>query len=227
MITDSDAEDVKPTNPMQQCLGEPVTVNAQILQDCSSNTSFSPLAFKLFEEAMKALAVCSCTYTRSSSEEGALPRNQAICAGLLVRIVKVMKSIATLVIHTPECADMVFALNRFVIESATALRFLVIKNDDRVFDRFVHFSLSPERELYDLIQKNVTERGSDTWPIERRMLKSIDKLCRLSDVAISNVKPKASNWDGGLRNRLDRHWRGSHLCHATEASITYGSWYLG
>ncbi len=202
MNSSFETEQRKRTNPLHQYLGDPVTVNAEILQECASNNSFSPLAFKLFEEAMKVLAVCSHTYSSSSSEEGALPRNQAICAGLLVRIVKVMKSIATLVIHTPYCADMVFALNRFITESATGLRFLVVKNEDRFFDQFVRFSLSPERELYDLIQKNVTERGGDTWAIERRMLKSIEKLCRLSGVDVSSVKPKASNWDGGLRNRL-------------------------
>ena len=202
MINDSEARELKSTSPLHQYLGDPVTVNAEILQECASKNSFSPLAFKLYEEAMTTLAVCSHTYTSSSSEVDALPRNQAICAGLLVRIVKVMKSIATLVIHTPHCADMVFALNRFITESATGLRFLVIKNEDRFFDQFVRFSVSPEREAYDLIQKNIRERGGDTWPIERRMLKSIDKVCRLSGVAISSIKRKASNWDGGLRNRL-------------------------
>ena len=202
MISNSEAEERKRTSPVHQLLGEPVAVNDEVLQECIAKNLFLPLAFKLYEEAMKVLTVCACTYSSSSSEECALPRNQAICAGLLVRIVKLMKSVATLVLQTPDCADVVFALNRFITESSTNLRFLIAKNEKRFFNQFVTFSLSPERELYDVIQKNVAERGGEPSPIEQRMLRSIDRLCRLSGVDISDVEPKKGNWGGSLRNRL-------------------------
>ncbi len=64
------------------------------------------------------------------------------------------------------------------------------------------FALASERELYDLIQKNITERGGEILPIEDRMLKSIERVCRLSGVAITDVAPKMGDWGGGLRNRL-------------------------
>lgn len=50
------------------------------------------------------------------------------------------------------------------MESATNLRFLVLKNEDRFFEQFVAFSLSPERELYDCIQKNIALRVAQSSP---------------------------------------------------------------
>ena len=202
MISNSEAEERKRTSPVHQLLGEPVAVNDEVLQECIAKNSFLPLAFKLYEEAMKVLAVCACTYSSSSSEECALPRNQAICAGLLVRIVKLMKSVAT-----PRFADT--RLRRCCV-CAKPIYYRVLDQSSfpycqerkAFFNQFVTFSLSPERELYDVIQKNVAERGGEPSPIEQRMLRSIDRLCRLSGVDISDVEPKKGNWGGSLRNRL-------------------------
>ena len=202
VIGDSKDEVRERTSSVHQFLGEPVVVNAKTLQESIAGKSFSPLAFELYKEATCLVAVSSHVYSSSSPEERVLPRNQAICAGLLVRIAKLMTTVANLIAQASDYADVVLALNRFITESATDLRFLVIKNEDRFFDQFVNFSLSSERELYDVIQSNLAERGGETWSIEQRMLRSIDKVCRLSGVTISDIQPKASNWGGGLRNRL-------------------------
>ena len=210
---------------MGQLLGRPVAVTDETLQECVAKMSFSPLAFELYKESAHVLAVCSHLYACSSPEEAALPRNQAICAGLLVRITKFMAAVASLVSQEADRADVVVALNRCITESATDLRFLMIKNEDRFFEQFVRVGLSSERELYDVIQKNITERGGETLPIERRMLKSIDKVCRLSGVAIADVQLKMGNWGGGLRSRLSAIGEGdaypmlqrvpSHAIHGT------------
>ena len=192
----------KHNSPMYKFLRNPVAVTDEALQECVTKGLFSPLALELYEEAATVLAVCSHLYVTSSPEESALPRNQAVCAGLLVRITKFMAAVASLVSQKSDCADVVFALNRSITESATNLHFLVLKSEDRFFDQFVSFSLSSERELYDVIKKNITERGGETLPIEQRMLNSIDRVCQLSGVAISDVQPKMHNWGGGLRNRM-------------------------
>ena len=195
-----EAEERKSPSPVYQFLGEPVVVRDETLQECVAKKSFSPLALELYDEAVRVLKVCS--QAHGLSEECVLPRRQAICAGLLVRIAKFMTAVTSLVSQDPDRADIVFALNRSITESATNLRFLVIKNEDRFFDQFVRSSLAPERGFYDLIQKNITARGGEVWPIEQRMLKSIDRLCRLSEVVITDVQPKIGDWGGGFRNRL-------------------------
>ena len=101
-----------------------------------------------------------------------------------------MTAIASLVSQDSDRADVVFALDRSITESATNLRFLVIKNEGRFFDQFVRFSLAPERRLYNLIEKNIAKRGGEMQPIEQRMLRDIEKVCRLSGVEITDVQPK-------------------------------------
>ena len=220
-----EAEERKRTSPVHQFLGEPVAVRDETLQECVARKSFSPLAFELYKETVTVLAVCSHAHTGSSPEECVLPRNQAICAGLLVRIAKFMTAVASLVSQDSDRADIVFALNRSITESETNLRFLVIKNEDRFFDQFVRFSLAPEREQYDVIQKNIAERGGEIWPIEERMLKSIDRVCRLSGVVITDVQPKMGDWGGGLRNRLIALGEGERYAAQRLAShAVHGTW---
>ena len=96
----------------------------------------------------------------------------------------------------------VHALNRSILESATNLEFLATKNDGQCFEQFVKFSLGPERELHDLVQKNITARGGEIRPIEKRMLESIDRVCVASGAKIEEVNQKYGDWGGGVRERL-------------------------
>ena len=187
---------------LRQLLGKPVPVAEDRLRECVGRKSFSSLGIELYKEATRIVELCSYVHTGISPEETALPRNQAVCAGLLVRISKFMTAVSCLFSEKPDCGDVVLVLNRCIVESATNLRFLVRKNEDRFFDQFVKFSFGPEREFYDLIQKNIEKRGGETLPIEERMMKSINRACQGSGVILSDVRPKTGDWGGGLRNRL-------------------------
>lgn len=119
----------------------------------------------------------------------------------MIRISKFML-VVTQLSATRNRADVVFALNRSILESAVNLEFLLTKNDDAVFEQFVKSSLGPERELYDTIQTNVVERGGKLLPIEKRMLDSINRVCQASGVKIEEVNQKYGDWGGGVRERL-------------------------
>lgn len=189
-----DADARRRNSHVHQWLGEPVGVTDATLRQCAAQGAFSRLALELYGETITVLVVCSHAYIVVTSEEGVLSRNQAICAGLLVRITKFMTAVASLVSQDPERADVVFALNRSIMESATNLEFLVAKNEERFFDQFVCFSLAPERELYEVIQKNIAARDGEKSPIEQRMLKSINRVCSLSGATITDVPPKMGDW---------------------------------
>ena len=214
------------TSPVHQFLDEPVPVTSAILKECVARKSFSQLTFEIYKETVTVLAVCSRAHTGSSPQESVLQRDQAICAGLLVRIVKFMTAVASLVSQDSNRADVVFALNRSIAESATNLRFLLIKNEDRFFDQFVRFSLAPERRLYDLIEENVAKRSGETLPIEERMLKSIQRVCRLSRVKITDVQPRMGDWGGGLRNRMMAIGQGELYAgvHGLASQAVHGTW---
>src|SRR5882724_4123492 len=137
------------------------------------------LVFELYKEALSVVNLAAHLLDDAANAKGGWPRNQAICAGLMIRITKFML-VVTQLSAKRDRADVVFALDRSILESAVNLEFLLTKNDDAVFDQFVKLSLGPERELYDTIQANIAERGGEVLAIEKRMMESINCLCQAS-----------------------------------------------
>ncbi|MGC2528626.1 MAG: DUF5677 domain-containing protein [Candidatus Acidiferrum sp.] len=159
------------------------------------------VVFELYKEALSVVNLAAHLLDDAANAKGGFPRNQAICAGLMVRICKFML-VVTQLSAKRDRADVVFALNRSILESAVNSEFLLTKNDDAVFEQFVKFSLGPERELYDIIQTNITGRGGEVLPIEKRMLGSINRVCQVSGAKIEEVNHKYGDWGGGVRERL-------------------------
>lgn len=229
-VLEEEAEDRERDSPVHGLLGEHTEVTDKGLSSCTEKGHFTKLAFDLFKETGIVLTICAHGYLEEGPEEGVLPRNQAICAGLLVRITKFMIAVLQLIAETDR-REVVMALKRSIYESATNLRFLVVKNEERFYDQFVKCSLAPERELYDIIKRNIQERGGKELPIERRMLRSVERLCRVSGVDIQDVNPKTQDWGGGLRYRLEELGLGqgyvaiqripSHAVHGTWADLVF------
>jgi Family of unknown function (DUF5677) len=159
------------------------------------------LVFELYKEALSVVNLAAHLLDDDAAAKGGWVRNQAVCAGLMIRISKFML-VVTQLSATKNRAEVVHALNRSILESATNLEFLAMKNDGECFEQFVKFSLGPERALHDLIQKNIAERGGEIQPIEKRMLESIDRVCSTSGVKIEEVNQKYGDWGGGVRERL-------------------------
>jgi Family of unknown function (DUF5677) len=167
----------------------------------TDSETINSVVFELYKEAWSVVNLAAHLLDEAASINGGWHRNQAICAGLMIRICKFML-VVTQLSAKGDRAEVVSALNRSIMESAINLEFLVNKNDDKYFEQFVKFSLGPERELYDIIEANVATRGGEVWPIERRMLESINKVCQASGVKIGDVNRKSGDWGGGLRQRL-------------------------
>jgi hypothetical protein len=223
---DQEREEREQKSPVHDLLEQPVEVSDAVLQRRRDEGIFDVLAFDLYRETAMVLVVTS---QCSPTENGVLTRNQAICAGLLVRIVKFMTAVMQLSSSTDR-AEIVMALNRSIHESEINLRFLLLKNEERFFDQFVLFSLGPEREMYDTIQQNIAARGGERLPIEDRMLESIARVCKASGIAIDQVDPKYRNWGGTVRDRLkelgeedlyavQRIW--SHAIHGTWVDLLF------
>lgn len=189
-------------SPVYEHLQEKTEVTDEILQKYSEEGRLSELAFELYKEVGCLLAVCAFSYVGDKPSEIILRRDQAICAGLLIRIIKFMTAVVQLVAGDTERFEVVMALSRSILESTVNLRFLLLKNEKRFFDQFVKFSLAPERALYDQITRNISDRTGIELPIETRMLASIQRTCKDSGVNIEEINPKFGDWGGGLRNRL-------------------------
>jgi hypothetical protein len=153
----------------RELLGDPVSVGPFNTRADAERTGF-----ELYREAAIVVAVASHLYVSENPKTKALTRDQAVCVGLLVRIAKFMSVVLRLA-SGDKYGDVVLALNRCILESATNLEFLAKSDSAELFEKFRRHSLGPERELYDTIQKNISGRDGEVWPIEKRMLRSIDR----------------------------------------------------
>ncbi len=199
-------EEVPQESPALGMLPTRVELPTEILADRSKSAgrNLDELSFELFKETAGVLIACAhILVSYEDLEKFVFRRNQAICIGLLIRIVKFMKAILAILSHGDELGEVILGLLRCIGESAVNARFLMLKNDPSLFDQFVKVSLGPERELYDTISKNVAARGGQPLPVELRMLASIERLCTVSGLRIEEVPPKHAEWGGTMRKRLE------------------------
>ena len=150
----------------------------RILRRAKSEHALTGLSFNLFKEAGILLGLLPGLYI----DRPTLERDQAICAGLLVRTVKLMTAVVQLIATAQRSGrrEVVLALTRSIVESAVNCGVLCTSQDASIFDRVVAVGLRPERELRDQILANVETRG-EKWPIEVRMLEAIERLARDSE----------------------------------------------
>lgn len=202
----SEAEELEreKQSPLHSMLQPAVEVSDEIMAQFTKDPQFAELAFELYKETLMVLfVILHVQVSHEKRDNFAFPRDQAICAALLCRITKFMRAVLAMLSHGDELGEVVLALSRCMAESVINLRYLIHRDDERLYNQFVKLSLSPERELYDVIHKNIEGREGEVLPIETRMLQSIDRLCKSAGVSISDVNLRYSDWDGGLRKRIN------------------------
>ena len=125
-----------------------------------------------------------------------------------------------------EHGETVQILDRCLLESSIDLVYLLKKDDNTVYERFVKFGLKGERELYDIIQENITNRNGQKLEIERDMLLSIARTCENSGMRIEEINPRAGNWGGSYRDKMDAIGLGHAypIFQGTASQAIHGSW---
>lgn len=194
-------EKTQMNNPVQDVMPQRVEVTLEQLATLDTRGKFTALTFDLFKEAGCLVVVAANVFEAKERTEHPFERSQAICAGHLVRIFKLIICICRLA-STGDGAEVNLQLLRSVFETATNLRFLLLKDDPDLFEKFVTKCLGPERELYDLVQSNISARGGKVLSIEQRILERIDETCRNSGVAIGNVPKGHQEWSVKLWKKL-------------------------
>ena len=211
---------------IENLVGPPIEVTDTLLERCREKGQFGPLTFELYKETAGLVCVSSGAYFAPAELEMKLGRNQAICAGLLVRISKYMLSVIKLSADI-EHGETVESLNRCIIESTVNLQYLLLKDEGAIYDRFVKKSLVAERELYDMIQENVQSRGGDQFAIEQSMLKSIANTCQQSGIDVEDIDPKPGSWGGSFRDKLTAlgfDWTGYTALERIPSHAVHGDW---
>ena len=208
-----------------ELVGQPIRVDEEVLENCRKNNDFGELSFNLFKEATALVWVTATARYQTEGDVRRLSRCQAVCVGLLSRVSKIMMSVLKLS-SRGEHGGSVQILNRCIVESTVDLKFLLAKNDEELYERFVEIGLKSERALYDLINRNVKQRNGRKLEIERSMLGSIRRVCEDSGLSIEDIDPKSSNWGGTYRDKLRALGEESAypLLQSVPSQSVHGSW---
>ena len=209
-------------NEIEELLGPAVQVNDEVIRACQERNEFGGLSFALFKEAAGTVWVtCNAYYDEGNGPT--ILRNQAVCLGLLSRISKLMASVLKLSSEV-EHGETVQILYRCIPESSIDLQYLLKKDDNTVFERFIKVGLKSERELYDIIQENI--RNGQELEIERDMLRSIIRTCEDSGVKIEEINPRAGSWGGSYRDRMKEIGlaEGYPFFQGMSSQAVHGSW---
>lgn len=171
---------------IEEMLGVPTDISTL----SSRNSSLSETTFNLYRETAIITILISHLYESTNSEDASLSRNQAIEAGLAVRMAKFMGGVLALMVdRVREHGEVVMALNRCLTESAINLSFFCEKAQAEDYDKFVKSSLRPERDQRKVIFENIAKRG-EGLPIETRMLNSIERVFKVSGINNSDELEK-------------------------------------
>lgn len=169
---------------------EQTPVDENELKTFTNERQHFTVAFNLFREA--ASYVC----LLASTTVGYKPTwnvGQAVLGGHLVRVFKLMCFVMEESIERR--AELLSILTRLLAEGVINIRFLLQNFSKELIDSYLACSLQHEKELADLIRLNIQDRGGDEFPIEARMLGSIQRTFDNSQISADSLPPKKiRNW---------------------------------
>ena len=140
-------------------------------------------------------------------------RNQAVLGGLLVRLYKLLSALLDQTCQHRRETSFVFA--RLAFECIINIQYFIAKSSDEIYGAYIVYSLRHERRLRDKILENINKRHGESLPIERRMLASIERSAKTSNISLDDVNP--SKW---------MKWSDSNVFERAD-SIGLGEAYLG
>jgi len=176
-------QDENGTHALEARLSEiaEVTVSREALRAFSSNDEFNTLVLEIAKEAGCCMALVADTQTSPAP----LPRDDAILAGLCIRIVKLFLGLIEATCNRKQEFQFVFA--RLLYDTCINLLFLQQEGSPSVFDEFVESSFRNERKLLALIEKRSRQRGG-MIPIEKRMVASMQTMAADAGTSLSDIR---------------------------------------
>lgn len=153
-----------------------------------------------------------------------MPRDQAICAGQLVRMYKIMR-LVLLQIADDHGGDHQMALSREFLESASTVAYLLdAPSDSGRFLSFLHDSLIQESQLLKTIEGQITQRGGEVWPIEERMRRSALNTFRHAGVEPVEVPSRKNNGWPPAEARIKLLGPTAYTAYRAGSSAVHGTW---
>jgi uncharacterized protein DUF5677 len=171
-----------------------VDVSSEAMNAFSTEEEFLQLAFSLMVEVTSYVSIAACTMGPTWDRE------HAAVGGNMVRLFKLLDTLLDQTAKRRQEVSLI--VSRLIFECTVNIRYLIDRFSTETVDAYISYSFRHERRLYGLIKDNIGERGGLVLPIEDRMLKSIERSARVSDISLDEVVPFAKGpWPDNLFER--------------------------
>lgn len=210
---------------MEQYKFNIVNINEEEISKFNSDDQFLELGFELTKEvACFLITTAGLGELDSDDRPKLLDKNKAIIVGLIIRLTKLYQSFLDQIAQKRQ--EIVSILARCIVETAINIKYLLNEISDEKFQDFITYSLLNEKDFYELIKKNIDERGN-ILPIEERMLTSIKNSFEMSEIDIDNMPQKKLNqWkkDGIFGRFKSVEMEGFYSLYSMLCHSAHGNW---
>jgi len=128
-----------------------------------------------------------------------IDKENAVLGGNIIRLLKLSTSYLQNICEGK--SEICYIIGRSLAETAINLKYMLIEGEERVKRNYIKHSLITEKELWETIKLNITERSGNTLNIEKRMQKSIENSFDKSDFEIDDIN-RSSKWKS-IKSRAD------------------------
>lgn len=162
---------------------------------------FTTVSVELLKEVCQITSLLAGTYRLD--DQGTprkWTRNEAIIGGLMMRTSKLQMGFLDQICKNH--LEIALIISRSLTEGIFNIIYLLNKNQEKLYDEYVIYSLKTEYDMLNRINQNIEKRGSKL-DIETRIIKSIEHAFDISQISIDQVKNrKRETWGKSIYERL-------------------------
>lgn len=177
-------------------------VDIEEIKKYESEEEFMTLGVELLKEVGIISSVLGCSFALDENNNPRKwTRNEAILAGLMIRLTKLQQALLDQTCQKRrEIVEIIF---RCLMETIINLHFLLENNSEKMFDKYIEYSLREEKRLLQRINQNVNERGYEI-PIEKRMKDDIYRAFKTSGFKTDQVNETSyAPWGAKIFERAE------------------------
>jgi hypothetical protein len=198
-------------------------VDDEKIKAFTTHEEFNELGVELLKEiAMLLVPVASIYRTDSNGNKVPFKHEEAALIGNLVRYCKLCSAFLEQITKKRIETSLIFF--RCLSETYINLKFFLKFKDENTLRQYIQNSLRVEKELLDIIKRNVSEK-EEAEHIEERMMASINRAFRTSDFEEEDIN-NSSKWDAKVKSRIKEiiHPDFYVLIYGLASHAVHGNW---
>ncbi|ATH07399.1 hypothetical protein BIY24_05430 [Halobacteriovorax marinus] len=172
-------------------------------QKCKIEKDFMPIAFEVFK--FLGISIGKIVYTIESTtsfKEKQKDLKFLIIQAHLMKTARMMNSVLHLA-GERKFLETLMIIQRVLCETIVNARWLIHFGDEKIFNKYLDCSLSPEKELWNNIEENIKKRGGKQENIETSMKESINRACRLAGKKVEDIPTGYNKWGPSTYKKLE------------------------